>query len=372
MSRIQVTLLPEHPVSGSMSMQRYWRLLEGAARPGDPFNCSSIFRPDSGKPVERGGAMSRYLVRRFIYPAKVKLQAKGDIIHILDHSWADLLRYTSQRALKVVTVHDLIPLRFPGGLSAEQVGRFRQRVDKLAQADAIIAVSDYTKREVENLLGIRGDKIHVIFNGVELPEATPSTLALCKSLAESAGDTSFRIGSIGSTLERKNLAILPEALARLKRSIHRKVVLVRVGNKLPVSLAAALRTELGEDGLLELGDVPDHAIPGYYAGLDALVIPSLYEGFGLPVLEGMAAGVPVVSSNSTSLPEVGGENVLYFDPADAEALAHQLAIVAEKKLPEDWTALAYERAKGFSWRKTLEGVYDVYQRALEERSRHSV
>lgn len=372
MNPTQVTFLPEHPAYGSMSMHRYWRLLEGAARPGDPFNCSSIFPPDDGKSMKRGGTMMRYLARQLIYPAKIKLQAKGDIIHILDHSWADLLRFTPQRALKIVTAHDLIPLRFPGELSPEQVRRFRQRVANLTQADAIIAVSDYTKREVENLLGVSGEKIHVVFNGVELPETNLSTPPLPELIQREPGDTRFHIGSIGTILERKNLAILPAALSRLQAMIRRKVVLVRVGSTLPLPVAVALRKELGDDGLVELGKIPDHAIPGYYAGLDALVVPSLYEGFGLPVLEGMAARVPVVSSNSTSLPEVGGNHVLYFDPADPAALAHQLAVVAEKRLPDDWTDLAYERASGFSWRKTLEGIYDVYQLAMDQRSRRAV
>lgn len=369
MNSTQVTWLPEHPTTGSMSMQRYWRLLEGAIQAEDPFECSSIFPPDKGETVRRSGTMTRYLARQFCYPAKIKFQAKGEIVHVLDHSWAEMLRFTPRHALKVVTVHDLIPLRFPGELTPAQSQRFRCRVENLTKADAIIADSAYTKLEIQELLGIDGSKIHVVLLGVKLPEEMNSPSPFPQ---RQDNDTHFRIGSIGNTLERKNLAILPEALVRLQASVRRKVVLVRVGGMLPASLAAAVRAELGENGLIELGDVPDNAIPGYYADLDALVVPSLYEGFGLPVLEGMAARVPVVSSNSTSLPEVGGENVLYFDPTDPDALAHQLAVVAENRLPEDWTDLAYERAKGFSWRKTLEGIYDVYQGAMDQRSRRSV
>ncbi len=348
-------------------MMRYWQLLEASIRPGDPFECSSILSPSDERSSTRNGKALRFLTRQLYYPAKIKAHGRSGIVHILDHSWADMMRFTSRQSIKVVTVHDLIPLRFPGELSPGQLQRFQSRIEYLKRADAIIAVSNYTKREIEDLLGIDGRKIRVVFNGVELPEKTTSAPPLSKLVPRGPGDTSFHVGSIGNTLLRKNLAILPAALARLQTTIRRKVILVRVGQQLSPSLAGELRRELGDDGLIELGILPDADLAEYYAGLDVLAVPSTYEGFGLPVLEGMAAGVPVVASSSSSIPEVGGENVLYFDPSDAEAFARQLAVVAEKRLPEDWTDLAYERAKRFSWRGSLEGIYDVYHQALAEK-----
>lgn len=356
----RVSWIPAHPVYGSVSMFRYWKLLEAAARSGDPFACTSILQASADELDGSGGRAKRLLTRQAIYPAKVKLRAKGDIVHILDHSWADLLPFTPRRALKVVTVHDLIPLRFPGELTAAQSGRFRSWVDHLREADAIIAVSEYTKREVAELLGIEDRKIHVVFNGVEMPNPPPDRVAPDRS-------GKFRVGSIGSTLERKNLAILPEALGRLQAEIGRKVVLVRVGSALPAPLAAALRQALGEDGLVELGRLPDEAIGGYYAGLDVVVVPSLYEGFGLPVIEGMAARVPVVASRCTSLPEVGGEVAYYFDPRAPEELAAVLAGIAADGVPQRRLDEGYGRAESLSWRKCLEGVHQVYARLIEQR-----
>jgi glycosyltransferase involved in cell wall biosynthesis len=365
MNRIKVTWLPEHPVIGSMSMQRYWKLLESASRPDDPFDCSSIFPPDDDKPVKRGGKLIRYLARKVIYPTKIKLHAKGDIIHVLDHSWADLLQFTPKEALKVVTVHDLIPLRFPGELTPAQAQRFRGWVAHLSMADAIIADSAYTKQEVQELLGIEAKKIHVVLLGAEVPNLASAGLQVPK---HRDADQHFQIGSIGSTLERKNLAILPEALARLQAAVQRKVVLMRVGAALPGPLAAALRNALGEDGLVELGRLPDESLGEYYAGLDAVVIPSLYEGFGLPVIEAMAARVPVVASRATSLPEVGGDTAYYFDPHSPEELAAVLAGIANDGVPQRRIEEGYERAKSLSWRKCLEGVYEVYAGLLEERA----
>ncbi len=360
---ISVSWIPAHPVYGSVSMLRYWKLLEAAKRADDGFSCSPILTATADDLAYQGGKVSKLLTRQVCYPARVKLLARGEIVHILDHSWADLLPFVPKRALKVVTVHDLIPLRFPAELSAAQAGRFAKWVGHLKQADAIIAVSDYTKREVGDLLGIDARKIHVVFNGVEMPVDSPSPANAPRDPARP-----FRIGSIGSTLERKNLAILPEALARLQAAVQRKVVLVRVGAALPATLAAALRHALGEDGLVELGRLPDEALADYYAGLDVVVVPSLYEGFGLPVIEGMAARVPVVSSRSTSLPEVGGDVAFYFDPQSPEELAVVLAGIAIDGVPQQRIDEGHARAKRLSWRKCLEGVFGVYAGLLEERA----
>ena len=364
-----VSWLPAHPVYGGVSMTRYWKLLEGAIRPDDPFVCCSMLRSGDAVPPFLGGRVQRFLTRRVVYPMIVKGRAKGDIVHILDHSWADLLPYAPGQALKVVTVHDLIPLRFPGELSAAQAKRFRSWVSHLAEADVIIADSAYTKREVEELLGIDGAKIQVVLLGVELPGARPPVAGQTFLPPRADHGKHFRVGSIGSTLERKNLGILPAALARLQQMTRRKVVLVRVGALLPVPLAAALRQELGDDGLIELGQLPDAAIGEYYAGLDVVVMPSLYEGFGLPVLEGMAARVPVVASRSSSLPEVGGDLAYYFDPYAPEELAVVLGRIATDGVAPRQLDEGYVRAQDMSWRKCLEGIYQVYQEALDRGQR---
>jgi glycosyltransferase involved in cell wall biosynthesis len=357
----EVSWIPAHPVYGGVSMLRYWKLLEAAALPGDPFSCTSVLPASAGDIAGSSSRAARLLTRRLFYPGRVRWRARGEIVHILDHSWADLLPFTPPGALKVVTVHDLIPLRFPGELSAAQAGRFAKWVGHLRQADAIIADSAYTKQEIRDLLGIEASKIHVVLLGVEMPEDSASP-------PKEHDRQRFRIGSIGSTLERKNLAVLPEALARLQESTPRKVVLVRVGAALPGPMAEALRNSLGEDGLIELGRLPDEKLGDYYAGLDVVVVPSLYEGFGLPVIEGMAARVPVVASHCTSLPEVGGEVAYYFDPHSPEELAAVLAGIATDGVPKRRIDEGYERAKSLSWRKCLEGVYEVYAALMEERS----
>ena len=345
-------------------MLRYWKLLEAAALPEDRYACVPILDADSNECWKNSGRAARFLTRKVIYPAIVKTRARSGMIHILDHSWADLLPFTPTNSLKVVTVHDLIPLRFPGELNAAQAKRFSTWVSNLRQADAIVAVSEYTKREVMDLLGIDGNVIHVVSNGVEMPPTTPVPRD------RAPGKTSaqpFRIGSIGSILERKNLSILPEAIARLQATMSRKVELVRVGAKLPPSLVNRFQSETSAGTLTEFGQLPDRELADFYASMDAVVVPSLYEGFGLPVLEALAWGVPVVASQATSLPEVGGEEAIYFNPSSPSELAVRLEEIAKNGMPEGWHERAIAKAASHSWRRSLEGVFSVYDQLMQTR-----
>lgn len=340
-------------------MRRYWRALSNAYLPTDRYFPVSVADPSfkkSGSGI--GGRIHRAWQRKVAYPRRIHMGTNGALVHILDHSWADMLRHCPKQCPKVVTLHDLIPLHSPEDLSPGQRERFRRRVLNLWDADAIISVSEYSKREAVELLGIPSSMIYVVPNGVESDEFK------CSTAKHSQSDGHFRIGSIGSVLLRKNLGIFPDALKALQTRISRPVILERLGQPLPDDMARSVREVLGEAGLIELGSVTDDEVGSFYARQDVIAVPSLYEGFGLPLLEGMAAGVPVVSSSSSSLPEVGGEHVLYFDPRDPEDFASQLARVADDGLPPDWIPAAVKRAESFTWRKTLEKIYDVYDLLL--------
>lgn len=355
-----VTWIPEHNSAASYSMRRYWLELASAWREGDRYTPLAVIEPTDEKRVPGlQGRLSRAWQRSVVYPAMIRRSEPAAIAHVLDHSWTDLLSNVPAQTRTVVTVHDLIPLRFPGELSHGQVIRFRRRLERLPKLDALIAVSEYTKSEISSLFAIAPEKIHVVPNG--------AAQGKCPAPKQGRGkpQATFRIGSIGSILRRKNLGILPSSLRHLRNLTDRPIVLERLGEFLPDELAKEIRAILGEGSLVELGSLPDEEVRQFYGRQDVIAFPSLYEGFGLPVLEAMAAGVPVVSSSATSLPEVGGEQVLYFDPQDPEAFARQLAIVANGELPESWVEDAYRRSCEFTWRRTLEGVYRVYDSILK-------
>lgn len=357
---VDVSLVPAHPSYGVISMLRYWRALLDSHRASDRYQFHSVLMGDYGsEQIQRRSRFHRIWTRHLAYPLQVRTHCRGKIAHVLDHSWADMLSHVPARMAKVVNVHDLIPLRYPGELREGQVKRFRQIVDHVQKADRAICISEYTKREAMEWLGIPEEKLRVVYLGVEpfiLDEGIHAEIEARLACTEGL----LRLGCIGSTLERKNLAILAPALARAK-ALGVDVALIRVGAKLPEAQVEALHQAIGSDRLIEMGILRDDQLAAFYRAVDGVVMPSTYEGFGLPVLEAMAAGTPVLSSSSSCLPEVGGDAALYFDPHMPDELAQRLVEWAEPERRRELGSLGQSRAAHFSWRSTLEGVYDVYR-----------
>ena len=166
--------------------------------------------------------------------------------------------------------------------------------------------------------------------------------------------------SIGSAQIRKNLQIFPTLAEQLRREFS-DLSLVRVGGPLPDSLRRPLRELLG-DRFLELGFVPEDELPGVYRAASVMVFPSLYEGFGLPLLEAMSAGCAVASSNATSLPEVGGDAVAYFDPHSQEDAVNTVAcILRDDTYRRELGERGRQRASWFSWRRHMSGLQHAYR-----------
>lgn len=352
-----VTWLPAHPSHGSMSMWKYWGLLDAEVDEKDRYQPQSIFGSPRDVVLARGSKLERAWTRKVSYPFKVQLKAKPGVVHILDHSWLDLVGSLPKSAKIVVTVHDLIPIRYPGELSSSEVERFKNKISKLSSVDAVIAVSEYTKREIIDLVDIPEDRIFVVPNGVSRP---PEGFKVSTRNV----DNELRVGSVGSVLMRKNLEVFPAALKIYKETSNRPITLVRAGLPLHSQLKKELVGVLGADGLEEWGRVSDAELEKFYQSIDVMVVPSLYEGFGLPVLEAMARGIPVISSGATSLPEVGGDAALYFDPKKPETLADLLRLLNDSEVYEKLRTQGLLRSKQYSWRKTLEGVYSVYDKVL--------
>ena len=355
-------------------MIRFWHALLGNWRHTDPFTLKSVVDPASaGMTSERAGKMRRYAARSLSYPFRIRRNFSGSVAHVLDQSWADMLASVPTVAVKVATVHDLIPLRFSGELTRPQVARYHSWVRCLHLADLLMADSAHTKQEMQTLLGLSEEKIRVVPLGVDLPSAEPSIPTNIGERLEQrkASGNPLMIGSIGNGLQRKNLKILPPVLAELTARLKREVILVRVGQTMDTGLADEIRRGTGAHGLMELGNLTDKELADVYRKVDMVVFPSLYEGFGLPVLESMAYGTPVVCSSATSLPEVGGDAVLYFDPEDGAGLVRQLALMADPGVASRYGELGRGRAGLFTWRHCLEAIYKVYREAIELKRRRN-
>lgn len=337
------------------------------AEPGE-FAFATPFSGEPPAATHRAGRLWRGWRKYAAYPREARRAAAGaDIVHILDHSFAHLLNGMPGGVFKIVTVHDVAPLRHDSGLTDRQLKRFRRTLDNLQRADLLLADSTHTANDAVEILGCARAVIQVLPLGVAadaFARAQPAP-AWWKTLPGQAGAPRRPvIFSVGSVVARKNLESLPAILAALKRASPAPPILVRVGERLSPRLAARIQGEVGTEGLIERGSVSEAELAAVYQRVDALIFPSRLEGFGLPILEAMAAGCPVVSSDASSLPEVGGDAALYFAPDDAgAAAAHLLRLVADPPFRQEQTRLGRLQAAKLSWGEHYRRLLDIYRAA---------
>lgn len=352
-----VTILPSHPAEGWLSMNRYWEALARSAAAYQEaefkFECPLEW---AGLRTPRQGKWKLALHKQILYPWKVRQLPATGIAHVLDQSYAFLLGSVPKGVKKIITVHDLLPLREPDGLNARSIARFRARVDWVNHADLILSDSESTRLDLIELVDADPAKIEVLPLGADEQWNSPA------EPLPAALNVPF-IFSIGGYLKRKNLEILPEILERVRQ--HRPgLKLVRAGAMLPDGLRNEFHRRCGEESLIELGQVSDSLLARLYETAAATVIPSRYEGFGLPVLEAMARGCPVVSARTTSLPEVGGDVALYYEVDDAQEAATRILTVlnAEPAALDALRSRCLERARQFTWEVHFKKLLEVYRR----------
>jgi glycosyltransferase involved in cell wall biosynthesis len=264
----------------------------------------------------------------------------------------------------VITIHDLAFLRFPRLLTPESA-RYYNQVDRAVRsADAVIVVSEATRRDVLDLLKADPTKVAVVYEAAS-PECVPLP-------PEKVAEQRARLGLperfalfVGTIEPRKNLPVLLRAYAQVWEE-HR-VPLVVVGRK-GWLYEEVFRTQdsLGlKDEVLFVGPVGGDQLVHYYNCADCLVLPSLYEGFGLPVLEAMACGKPVVVSNVSSLPEIVSDAGLLVEPDDVEGLAAAIgSLLGNPDLRDEMGEKALARSAQFSWERAARETLDLYHKVL--------
>jgi glycosyltransferase involved in cell wall biosynthesis len=267
----------------------------------------------------------------------------------------------------VVTIHDLSFIRFPdlfrpaNRLYLTVLTRLSAR-----RARRLIAVSAHTAAETTRLLGVPAERVDVVYHGVD-PAFRPLPDGAVAAFRQRRGLPERFVLFVGTLEPRKNLARLVEAFARIRSN---RVGLVLVGGKgwLYDDLFARVETLGLSEKVMFPGYVTKDELPFWYNAATILAYPSVYEGFGLPVLEAQACGTPVLTSNVSSLPEAAGDAALMVDPYDVETLATELnRLLEDKLLQHELRERGLAHAQQFSWPHTAQKTARVYQRAL---SRH--
>ncbi len=250
---------------------------------------------------------------------------------------------------RVITIHDLTYKRFPDLLQKETLENLEMRMAReVAMADAIICVSEWTRNDLLEFYEVDARRVYAIHSGI----APPPKAAPLPGLPQ-------RYILFVSTIEpRKNLGVLLDAFAQIRDQYEGSLVVAgRIGWK-----SDEIATRLGEPRIVHLDYLPPAELATAYANADLFVFPSIYEGFGFPMLEAMSHGVPVIAARSSSLPEIGGEAALYFDPRDANELAAVIRrVLREGMLWQGLIAQGRERVKQFRWETTAELTLEVFR-----------
>lgn len=278
-----------------------------------------------------------------------------------------------------VILYDLIPLLNPAAYltSAEYERYYRRKIESLKRAGLLLSISDYSRQEGMDALGLSPDKV------VSISTAADSHFMPDVRSAEETAELFYKYGvsrdmvmyAPGGFDPRKNIdgliaaySLLPKEL----RSRHQLVIVSKLGEKDRMHLSGKARNAgLGDDELVLTGYVPDEDLRALYSACALFVIPSKHEGFGLPALEAMSCGAPVIGSNSTSIPEVIGLEEALFDPTSPESIAAKMQYALEDSSFRDFLhAHGLEQAKKFSWdvtaRRALRAMEDhVARRALQ-------
>ncbi len=268
-----------------------------------------------------------------------------------------------RRARTVLTIHDLSFLRHPECFSPPLLRYLLNAVPRsVERADLVLADSENTRDDLIEMLGVPQERIRVVYAGVE-PEFAPRPEAEVAAARQRYGIRRPYLLGLGTLQPRKNFVRLIEAyrLLRQERGIPHQLVIGGGRGWLYEPILEAIEVYGLQEDVRLIGFVDDADLPALYTGAEVFAFPSLYEGFGIPLLEAMACGTPVVASSASSLPEVAGEAALLVSPTSSEALAEALwRALDDGALRETLRARGFQQCHQFTWRASAQRLLACY------------
>lgn len=270
----------------------------------------------------------------------------------------------------VVTIHDIIHLLHPEFLPSRFAFHYAEHMIRrsLARADRIITVSHNTRSDLISYFGHQGRKIEVIHNGIEeLFQGELSSGDLERWLQQLGLPKSGYLLFVGNPKPHKNLDRVVQAYARALELHDFPHPLVCVGDRSGIEFKIRQRAEqmgIG-DRIVLLGHVAQEALPAIYQGASLFLYPTLYEGFGLPVVEAMASGTPVITSNTSALKEIAAGYAQLVNPLDVDAMAEAIVqCLTDESRSENLRRMGKRRSEDFDWGRAAEKTLDVYRQVL--------
>lgn len=349
---------------------RYTRTLsEHLSRQRRPDDNLSLFYFDfrrRGTPPACPGAdlrVNRLLPGRLVQRAWKSLEwppfdwlaGRADVYH-----FPNFIRPPLSRGASVVTVHDVAFLRYPETIEERNL-RYLTRLMRqtVARADKVITVSEFTARELQQLLGVPADRCAAIPSGLD-DTFQPAPPEACRRFCETHHLTRPYLLTVGTVEPRKNLPFLMYVFETLDLDVDLVIAGMRGWKTEPI--LRRMETSIRRNRIHYLDYVTDDELPALYTAAEAFVFPSLYEGFGFPPLEAMRCGTPVISSSTSSLPEVLGEAAELAEPYDVEAWIDKITrVLTDTGKREAMIRDGLARAAHFTWDETARRTWDVYR-----------
>lgn len=308
------------------------------------------------------GTLLNYGWRSIAYPRFAR-HHQGDVNHIIDHTYAHLVdALDAQRT--IVTCHDLAPIEFDAQAQFLSHRLWQRSFRAMLRAAHIIVDSAHTRDAILRQSNYPAAQITVVALAV-----SPTFFQRVPTSQQDALRARHQVNSrhvvlhVGSCQPRKNIENLLQALDTLH---DLNPILVQLGGRFSPAQMHLIESKGLTSNILQINPVSENELHAWYQTANAFVFPSFYEGFGLPLLEAMASGTPVICANTSSLPEVVGKAALMFDAHDPDKLASALrSVLTDTTLASDLQQRGLERAKMFTWANCAQETLDVYRRVAQ-------